>query len=438
MGSLAGCRSALLGSAPRSPAVVIRPLTLPPTLPSNMATPSAAPEVRLVNAFPRPYENAVATARTCYSARGHRRRRRRCRARPDLPEEKRRQRRRAARPDREVDLPGRAPHDAPARALPVRARRRLAAVPLDLPPRPPLLQLRAGEPALRGGEGRARTPSRRSTGEALAVYEACAERQMARVPRPHRAADARRASATYFGVFPARAPRSPRSGRARSRRRRRRSRATSCRWPRTRTSTTRSPGSRCCATGGCASTYDAPQRAARSSSAKMVEALLAHDPLFATILEEPLPARGDARARASSPAAHGRGPRGRARCATRFAARVRRRARRPRRAGSWTGSPGTRSRRRRRVREVLGVPRSALSDDAAIALVLDPAQNRLLGREPERDDAVASSRARSRHASYTFRKRLSPHGRQPGPAPPDDAGLAPLPPGATSPTRPTT
>ncbi len=31
---------------------------------------SAAPDVRLVNAFARPYENAVATARTCYSGRG--------------------------------------------------------------------------------------------------------------------------------------------------------------------------------------------------------------------------------------------------------------------------------------------------------------------------------------------------------------------------------
>ena len=31
---------------------------------------SPAPEVRLTNAFARPYDNAVATARTCYSAKG--------------------------------------------------------------------------------------------------------------------------------------------------------------------------------------------------------------------------------------------------------------------------------------------------------------------------------------------------------------------------------
>ncbi|MDQ2977933.1 MAG: FAD-dependent thymidylate synthase, partial [Acidobacteriota bacterium] len=31
---------------------------------------SPAPRVRLVNAFARPFENVVATARTCYSSKG--------------------------------------------------------------------------------------------------------------------------------------------------------------------------------------------------------------------------------------------------------------------------------------------------------------------------------------------------------------------------------
>ena len=46
----------------------------------------------------------------------------------------------AARPPRrhrQVHLRGRAPHDVPARALPVRARERLAPVPLDVPARHP-------------------------------------------------------------------------------------------------------------------------------------------------------------------------------------------------------------------------------------------------------------------------------------------------------------
>ena len=44
----------------------------PPAAPAAPAADflSPAPEVRLTNAFARPYDNAVATARTCYSAKG--------------------------------------------------------------------------------------------------------------------------------------------------------------------------------------------------------------------------------------------------------------------------------------------------------------------------------------------------------------------------------
>ena len=58
------------------------------------------------------------------------------------------------------------------------------------------------------------------------------------------------------------------------------------------------------------------------------------------------------------------------------------------------------------VREVLGVPRSMLPDDAAIALVLDPSSNRLLGQSLNVATLSKVTRALS-HASYTFRKRLS-------------------------------
>ena len=58
------------------------------------------------------------------------------------------------------------------------------------------------------------------------------------------------------------------------------------------------------------------------------------------------------------------------------------------------------------VREVLGVTRGGLSDDAAIALLLDPGQNRLFG-EPM-NLAMHSKLGRTLfHARYTFRKRLS-------------------------------
>ena len=37
---------------------------------SSFGFSSPAPKVRLIHAFDRPYENVVATARTCYSAKG--------------------------------------------------------------------------------------------------------------------------------------------------------------------------------------------------------------------------------------------------------------------------------------------------------------------------------------------------------------------------------
>lgn len=58
------------------------------------------------------------------------------------------------------------------------------------------------------------------------------------------------------------------------------------------------------------------------------------------------------------------------------------------------------------VREVLGVPRSTLSDEAAIAAVLDPASNRLLG-ETMRLTSLAKLARPLHHASWSFRKKLS-------------------------------
>ena len=44
--------------------------SLPRPAPGTFGFSSPPPKVRLVHAFDRPYENAVATARTCYSAKG--------------------------------------------------------------------------------------------------------------------------------------------------------------------------------------------------------------------------------------------------------------------------------------------------------------------------------------------------------------------------------
>jgi thymidylate synthase ThyX len=58
------------------------------------------------------------------------------------------------------------------------------------------------------------------------------------------------------------------------------------------------------------------------------------------------------------------------------------------------------------VREVLGVPRALLSDDAALALVLDPAANAVLGQNLNVTTLSKATRALV-HASYTFKKKLS-------------------------------
>ncbi len=58
------------------------------------------------------------------------------------------------------------------------------------------------------------------------------------------------------------------------------------------------------------------------------------------------------------------------------------------------------------VREVLGMPRSELGDDEAIALVMDPRSNRYVGESLNLDTLSKLSRAMY-HVRYTFRKRLS-------------------------------
>ena len=58
------------------------------------------------------------------------------------------------------------------------------------------------------------------------------------------------------------------------------------------------------------------------------------------------------------------------------------------------------------VREVLGVPRSALSDDDAIRLACDPAKNAMLGQALNVSTFDKLTRA-MHHGAYTFRKKLS-------------------------------
>jgi len=58
------------------------------------------------------------------------------------------------------------------------------------------------------------------------------------------------------------------------------------------------------------------------------------------------------------------------------------------------------------VREVLGLPRARLADDDAITLVMDPGQNRYLGESLNLTTLSKLSRAMA-HCHYTFRKKMS-------------------------------
>ena len=143
---------------------------------------------------------------------------------------------------------------------------------------------------------------------------------------------------------------------------------------------------------------------ARLVVGRMVEELLRHDPGYRAILEEPLPEEETLEATTlGGLGALGCGPA-------------------PARADDFCREfdeslDGLTSRLVGRkaenealvaqaVREVLGQPRAALADAAALALVLDPARNRY--HAESMNVATLSKLMRAlHHASYTFRKRLS-------------------------------
>ncbi len=151
-----------------------------------------------------------------------------------------------------------------------------------------------------------------------------------------------------------------------------------------------------------AETYDAPFEQRRVIG-RMVDLLLEADPLFGRILEEPLPIEetpehafylaaglGDAGA-----------PRERDQWAAEFDQALGGRV--SRLVDHKTRNEETVA---QAVRDVFGVPSARLSDDEAIDLALDPARNRILGETMNVTTLDKLSRALV-HATYTFRKRLS-------------------------------
>jgi thymidylate synthase ThyX len=146
--------------------------------------------------------------------------------------------------------------------------------------------------------------------------------------------------------------------------------------------------------------YDAPAET-RLVVGAMVREMLRVDPLYAAILEEPIPL--DETPEALFYAAAGGPPTSSARRAfiDEFDAQLQGRT-----SLLVDRKPGNEPVVAAAVREVLGLPRADLSDDAALDLVLDPAQNPLLGERMNLNSHDKLTRCLF-HASYTFRKRLS-------------------------------
>src|SRR5262249_6471395 len=146
--------------------------------------------------------------------------------------------------------------------------------------------------------------------------------------------------------------------------------------------------------------FDAPTEQ-REVVGRMVEEVLRHDPLYSAVLEDPLPleetpefalfhAQTSARIRSDD--------RGfREEFDRELGGRVSRLV-------DWKGA--NEELLASAVREILGLARASLSDSEAIALALDPGKNRLLGETLTLTTHGKLSRALF-HPSYTFRKKLS-------------------------------
>lgn len=139
---------------------------------------------------------------------------------------------------------------------------------------------------------------------------------------------------------------------------------------------------------------------ARIVVGQMVGALLAADPPLATILEEPLPPTGEAMPEVAALATFGEGPHAAA-FAREFDAELEGRVSR-----LVAYQPENEALVAQAVRGVLGLPAAALPDREAVELALSPARNPHLSGALNLTTLSRFSRALY-HAHYTFYKKLS-------------------------------
>jgi flavin-dependent thymidylate synthase len=147
--------------------------------------------------------------------------------------------------------------------------------------------------------------------------------------------------------------------------------------------------------------YDVPAEQ-RRVVAEMVGQVVARDPDLKALVEEPLPLEDGAEARWMADLASSAGPeRAGAAFLAEFDARLEGRTSR---LIDWSGRGEAVM--AQAVREVLGVPRERMDDDTAIAAVMDPARDDLLGETLNLKGHGKLARAMV-HPHYTFAKKLS-------------------------------
>ena len=359
--------------------------SLPHAHASSFAFSSPAPRVRLIHAFDRPYENVVATARTCYSAKGI------------VTEDQA-----SAKPDRR-DAIAKSIYEAGHHTTFQHAHFQFS---LENVSRQFLWTFLHSHPFYNSEQVSQRYVEVKKGNFAVPpmppaereVYERTARRQQDAYARLTELLTPL-AAERYFGLFPGRLRGDGRTRFAGSIQKRAQEIAryalpvaTFSYLYHTISGVTLFRYWRLC------ESMDAPAEQ-REVVGQMVAEVLRHDPLYATVLQDPLPLEEtpEYAAFASLPRVRPAARAFRQEFDRELAGRVSRLV-------DWKAN--NEQVLASAVREILGVSRGALSDDDAIRMVLDPSRNRILGETLTLTTHDKLSRALF-HPSYTFRKKLS-------------------------------
>ncbi len=352
---------------------------------SRFAFSSPPPKVRLVHAFDRPYENVVATARTCYSAKGI------------VTEDQA-----SARPDRR-DAIAKSIYEAGHHTTYQHAHFQFSMENVSrqflwtfLHSHPFYNSEQVSQRYVEVSKGNYAVPPMGAPERD--IYERIARRQQEAYARLTELLTPL-AGERYFGLFPGRTRGDGRTRFAGSVKKRAQEIAryvlpvaTFSYLYHTVSGVTLFRYWRLC------ESMDAPAEQ-REVVGQMVAEVLRHDPLYATVLQDPLPLEETPEYAAfqALPRVRGSSREFRREFDAELGPRVSRLV-------DWKAN--NEEVLAAAVREILGVPRTALSDDDAIRMVLDPSKNRILGETLTLTTHDKLSRALF-HPSYTFRKKLS-------------------------------